>query len=342
MRHLFSKFSLLTIAVLFVLQCTTVIAQDFIPKAKYKDPRGIEEIFYNAFMSHRLDKAIYQRDSLYKLYVKLAADTGILGTQLRELRDSFNALNDQYNQLSTDYKILKDNDLYLQNSYQVLQDKYASLEARYNHLQAEYSALSQKSLSDLDRLNLSLKQKSSELFAREQRIHYLEGALHKQDSMMKALAVSIKNALLNFGNDEISVKFIGGKIYVSLSEKLLFASGQAVISHKGLDAIDKLSEVIKKTNGFNVLIEGFTDNVPISTPLYKDNWDLSAARATNIVRYMVENEHVDPERLTAAGKGEYSPVAGNATATGRAQNRRVEIILEPDLTEILKLVDNVN
>jgi chemotaxis protein MotB len=129
-----------------------------------------------------------------------------------------------------------------------------------------------------------------------------------------------------------------GKVYVSMSDKLLFKSGQASVEDKGKDAIKKLAEVLIKNNDIDVAIEGHTDSIPIKTSVYKDNWDLSVARSTNIVRMLTEEFKVEAKRVTASGKGEFLPVASNATPEGRARNRRTEIVLSPKLEELFKLM----
>lgn len=130
-----------------------------------------------------------------------------------------------------------------------------------------------------------------------------------------------------------------GKVYVSLSDKLLFKSGSAEVEDKGKQALKKLSEVLNKNNEIDVEIEGHTDNIPIKTARYEDNWDLSVHRATNIVRILQEEYAVNAKRLTAAGKGEFMPKASNETAEGRAKNRRTEIVLSPKLDELFKLIN---
>jgi len=125
---------------------------------------------------------------------------------------------------------------------------------------------------------------------------------------------------------------------VSLSDKLLFKSGSAAIEDKGIEAIKVLADVLTKNSDIDILVEGHTDNIPIKTALYKDNWDLSVARSLSIVRILTDEYKIPPTRLTASGKGEFSPKVSNSTPEGRASNRRTEIILSPKLDEIMKLL----
>jgi chemotaxis protein MotB len=149
----------------------------------------------------------------------------------------------------------------------------------------------------------------------------------------------IKKALLSFNSDEISVEMKNGKVYVSMTDKLLFRSGSAEVEEKGKAAIKTVADILNKNKDVSIMIEGHTDNVPIKTAQFQDNWDLSVARATNIVRLLDETYKVDAKMLTAAGRGEYVPKASNETAEGRAKNRRTEIILTPRLDELYKLIN---
>lgn len=173
---------------------------------------------------------------------------------------------------------------------------------------------------------------------REARLKEMESIVSRQDSITKALNSIVKNALLGFKADELSVEMKNGKVYVSMTDKLLFKSGSAAVEEKGRQAIRKLAEVLNKNNEIDIAIEGHTDNIPIKTSLYKDNWDLSVARATSIVRMLNEEYGVSPIRLTASGKGEHFPVASNADQEGRAKNRRTEIILSPKLDELFDML----
>jgi chemotaxis protein MotB len=149
----------------------------------------------------------------------------------------------------------------------------------------------------------------------------------------------VKKALLSFNSDELTVEMKNGKVYVSLSDKLLFKSGSAEVEEKGMDAIKKLSDVLNKNSEIDILVEGHTDNKPIKTATFADNWDLSTARANTIVRLLVDAHHVEPKRLTAAGRSEFQPRANNETVEGRAKNRRTEIVLSPKLDELYKLIN---
>jgi len=202
-----------------------------------------------------------------------------------------------------------------------------------------------QSLSQTDKLSKDLNAKSEDLDAKEKLLSEREKTLNemrqiiaRQDSMTNSLNSILRNALLGFNPDELSVEIKNGKVYVSMSDKLLFQSGSSAVENKGKDALKLLAGVLDKNPDIDILVEGHTDNVPIKTSVYKDNWDLSVARATSIVRILTNDYKIAPTRMTASGKGEYFPKADNETPEGRAKNRRTEIILSPKLDELMKLL----
>lgn len=212
-----------------------------------------------------------------------------------------------------------------------LNASYSDLDQRYNQLQAA-------SGSQLDKLSTDLGNKQAALNQKDARLRQLEAILMRQDSILSVLNNSVKNALLGFNPDELTVEMKNGKVYVSLSDKLLFKSGDANVEAKGKEALKKLADELNKNPDVSISIEGHTDNVPIKTAVYKDNWDLSTARATNVVRLLSNEYGMDAHRLTAAGKGEFFPVADNSTPEGKAKNRRTEIVLSPKLDILMKLI----
>jgi chemotaxis protein MotB len=225
-------------------------------------------------------------------------------------------------------------------------NKNKDLTDQYNNLQEKYKSLTNMSLSQTDKLNKALAAKSDELDAKEKLLSEREKALNemkkiiaRQDSITRRLNTILRNALLGFNSDELSVEIKNGKVYVSMSDKLLFQSGSSAVEAKGKQALKLLGGVLEKNPDIDILVEGHTDNVPIKTSVYKDNWDLSVARATSIVRILASEYKIAPTRMTASGKGEYFPKADNETAEGRAKNRRTEIILSPKLDELMKLLN---
>jgi chemotaxis protein MotB len=264
------------------------------------------------YYSKRYNKALHERDSLCNL----------TKTQKDELEKAREAYAGQEALLGN------------------LRTQFDGLRSEFETMKAASGLEMSKLTSSINQLNTDLGQKQATLEQREARLKQLETILRRQDSLLNLLNTSVKNALLGFSADELTVNMRDGKVYVSLSDKLLFKSGDANVESKGKDALKKLAEVLNKNNDVSIAIEGHTDNVPIKTSLYKDNWDLSAARATNVVRLLTDEYKMDSRRLTASGKGEFSPVADNATTEGRARNRRTEIVLSPKLEELMKLISN--
>ena len=240
----------------------------------------------------------------------------------------------------------RDNEIVvLKENIESLKGNIAGLNQSITDIERKYNELSGEKLSDAEQFNLALKQKTEELNFKERLLQERERALNelrdviaRQDSITKRLNDVIRNALLGFNSDELSVEVKNGKVYVSMSDKLLFKSGSAAVEAKGKEAIKVLAGVLDKNRDIDILIEGHTDNVPIKTAVYRDNWDLSVARATSIVRILTDEYKIGPTRLTASGKGEFSPRASNETSGSRALNRRTEIILSPKLDEIMQLL----
>jgi chemotaxis protein MotB len=206
----------------------------------------------------------------------------------------------------------------------LLKKDKASLEAGYQDLSS----------------NSQAKIASSQLTIAEQakRLRDLQNLIQMQKDIVNKLKKSVADALVNFKPDELTVTVKDGKLYVSLQEKLLFKSGSAVVDPKGKEALQSLATVLKSTPDIQVMIEGHTDIVPIKGK-FEDNWALSVARATSIVRILTTDYNVDPHTIIASGRGEFFPVESNDTPEGKSRNRRTEIILSPNLSELFKLIN---
>jgi chemotaxis protein MotB len=213
-----------------------------------------------------------------------------------------------------------------------------TIQEQLDDLQRQYSGL-QGNLKDVsDKSNKTIAQSKLTIAEQAKRLKDLQDLIQSQKDVMNRLRKSIADALVNFKPDELSVYIKDGNVYVSLQEKLLFKSGSAVVDPKGKEALGTLASVLNNTTDVNVDIEGHTDTIPIKRELFPDNWALSTARAVSIVRILTKDYGVDTHRITASGRGEFHPVATNDTPEGRAANRRTEIILSPNLTELYKLL----
>ena len=173
---------------------------------------------------------------------------------------------------------------------------------------------------------------------REQTIAELQKMIAQQNQKVKDLLSSVKDALLGFSSDELTVREEDGKVYVAMSDKLLFESGKAIVNAQGKEALGKLAGVLNRQTDIDVYIEGHTDNVPIKTAVFQDNWDLSVIRATSVVRILTETYGVNPLQIQPCGRGEFKPVDINTTSEGRARNRRTEIIMAPRLDKLFKML----
>jgi chemotaxis protein MotB len=171
-------------------------------------------------------------------------------------------------------------------------------------------------------------------------IRKLTDISRKNDSMNLALSNKIKRSLDNLEDEDVDVKVLKGVVFVSLSDKMLFKSGSYVISDKAGEVLNKLSAILNDYKDYDILIEGHTDNVPITNACVKDNWDLSAMRANTIARYFQTNMGINPARITAGARSEYVPKATNDTEAGRSINRRTEVIILPKLDEFIKLMES--
>lgn len=201
-----------------------------------------------------------------------------------------------------------------------------------------YHALLNSNLNENQKLNSMLATKMKELSEREKTINQLQGIINEQNEKVKQLFDNVKNALMGFSSDELTVKEEGGKIYVAMSDKLLFESGSAVVNAQGQEALGKLASVLKEQAGIDVYCEGHTDSIPIKTAVFKDNWDLSVIRATSVVRILTETYDVNPLQIQPCGRGEFKPIDTNTSAEGRARNRRTEIIIAPKLDKLYEML----
>ncbi len=192
--------------------------------------------------------------------------------------------------------------------------------------------------SSVNDLSASYYSSTMTVAQQAKRLKDLEGLIQAQKDVMNKLKKTVADALINFKPDELSVYLKDGKLYVSLQEKLLFPSGSAVVDPKGKEALQTLAVVLINTPNITIDVEGHTDTVPI-TGKYEDNWALSVARSTAITRILTKDYGVNPHTIIASGRSKYYPIADNSTAEGRAKNRRTEIILSPDLTELFQLLN---
>ncbi len=249
---------------------------------------------------------------------KLAGEKGKLTNAVNQLENKKDKLEKEYNELS-------------EMSAEQLSDKENQNRKLLVQLQEKESKLAKESAR--------LKKLQSELDSRSQRVDELEGLIAAKEAKMQQLKDAVSTALRGFEGKGLTVERKNGKVYVSMENKLLFGSGSWAVGNQGRNAVVNLAGVLKKNPDIDVLIEGHTDNVPYGEKgTVTDNWDLSTKRATAIVRILVNNS-VDAKQITAAGRSKYIPVASNSSISGKAKNRRIEIILAPNLDAINELLE---
>ena len=238
---------------------------------------------------------------------------------------------------------LKANYAAAQNKFKVLQDSYVALEKNSGDALQSNMKKNRDLLEQLDEKGKALAFEQERLSKSAQRLQELEDLIAAKEASMKKLKETLSKALNSFEGKGLTVQQKNGKVYVSMENKLLFNSGSWAVGSEGKKAVVELGKVLGDNPDISVLIEGHTDDdaFAASGPI-ADNWDLSTKRATAIVAILSENKKINKENLTAAGRGEFSPLGSNATAEGKAKNRRIEIILTPRLDEIAEMLNEIN
>jgi chemotaxis protein MotB len=223
-----------------------------------------------------------------------------------------------------------------------LTKEFEEEQAQYENLKNRLDELGKSSVSEKEKLRLALMEKEKALDEREKRIKDLEALISKKEDAVRALKKKIADALIGFNSSELTVTQKDGKVYVSLSDKLLFKTGSFEVDQKGKQAIVKLSEVLNRQTEIGIVVEGHTDSKQYINPKgeIKNNWDLSVMRATAVADIMINDGKVEAKRVTPSGHAEFFPVEPNDTPEGRAKNRRIEIVLSPDLKEIFDILEN--
>lgn len=263
----------------------------------------------------------------------LRKDTTVLGESLRKMRKQYDKINDLNDELLRKHAALKENN----------EAENRKLSQELDETREELQKKEDRLLRLEERLNekeKNLESLEGELKNREARVSELEDMIASKDSAVNSLRDRVREALLSFQDEKgLTVEQRNGKIYVSLEAKLLFGSGSTKVDQKGKQALIDLAKGLEDEEDLRVMVEGHTDSDRVSpNASYKDNWDLSVLRATSVVRIMMENSELDPDRLIASGRSEYHPVDPD----DKAKNRRIEIILTPDLEKLYQLIEETD
>lgn len=305
-------------------------------------------------LSSCVSKKVYT--DLEDKYANLKKENRTLNDELSELTTANNSLQNDYDalkrsyeeaiterdQLSSDLAAAKANLKTLKDSYEALEKNSSAAIAenvqKNRELLAQLEAKEQALAAESERLNGLQK----ELESRSQRVAELERVIASKDAEMTQLKNAISKALTAFEGKGLTVEQRNGKVYISMENKLLFKSGSWSVGSEGRTAVQQLGSVLADNPDISILIEGHTDDDPYKgNSQISGNWDLSTKRATAIVNILRENDGINPENLTAAGRGEFAPIASNDTSEGKAKNRRIEVILTPKLDEITKLLNEM-
>jgi chemotaxis protein MotB len=253
----------------------------------------------------------------------------------------YKELQARYDKLDSNTREVRGRYLLTERNLAVATDRVKSLDDQLNSERANNKQLQSaldKCLTSSGQGNLNISKLVDEINRSNRYIQELVNAKNKSDSLNMVLTNNLTRSLNAQEAQDVDVKVLKGVVYISLADNMLYKSGSYEISDKAGATLSKIAKIIKDYNNYDVLIEGNTDNVPISQKNIRNNWDLSALRASSVVMALQTNYQVDPKRLTAGGRGEYNPIADNNTANGKAQNRRTQIIITPKLDQFMDLI----
>lgn len=298
----------------------------------------IPAILFTALLSTSCvsSKVFKQLDSKYQ---DVLSENQRLQEENQGLLQAKNELDAQNGRLDTDLEAAQRALREAERDLDLTRKNHQSLKESYDMMLKDNSSLMAESAQQNRQLLQALEEKEQELKLREEKVNELKRLIAEKENAMNNLKNSLKQALVGFEGNGLTVEQKNGKVYVSMENKLLFRSGSYNVDSRGKMAIQELTKVLAQNDNIDVLIEGHTDDVPYrGSGQLKDNWDLSVKRATSIVKIMLENSSMSASRVTAAGRGKYLPVVANNSAENKAKNRRIEVILTPDLSNIEELL----
>ena len=298
-------------------------------------------------------------DEQVALANKYLAEKNDCGDKLTAATGTIDDLNKQIANLNDEIQKLKDGNASLEDKNKKLSALKDETESICAKVREKLNEITNSSASEKNKLMHDLAEKEKDLMAkseelnklshdldeRDAKLRSMQALMARKDSAVQALKKKLTDALLGFNNSELSVSVKDGKVYVSMRDKLLFNSGSFKVDERGKEALKKIAEVLNKQTDININIEGHTDNkayVSTSNGPVNSNWDLSVMRASYVTKIMVEDYNVDPARIIPSGRSKFYPIESNETAEGRSKNRRVEVILEPDMKAIMDILNGVN
>ena len=298
-------------------------------------------------------------DEQVALADKYKAEKNDCNDKLNTANATIEDLNKQISNLNAEIQKWKDLNASLEEKNRKLNSLKNESDAICERVKEQLDKITNSSAAEKDKLMKQLAEKEKELMAkaleldklgkelndRDARLREMESLIARKDSAVRALKNKMLEALKGFNSGDLTVYEKDGKIYVALSDKLLFTSGSYAVEPRGKDALKKITEVLNKQPDISIMVEGHTDNKPyISTTTgpVNSNWDLSVMRASSVTKLLVDENKLDAKRVTPAGRGEYFPIESNDTPEGRSKNRRIDIVLEPDMKGIMKILNGAN
>ncbi|MDE6694109.1 MAG: OmpA family protein [Muribaculaceae bacterium] len=252
-----------------------------------------------------------------------------------KLQDSYNALNTEYQDTKVELAKALNESKNLEARLKEAKDDNAQLREAYNALQKSLD----NSIRQGSQSSVNIAKLVDEINASNKYIKQLVDAKSKSDSLNMVLTNNLTRSLSRDELRDVDIKVLKGVVYISLADNMLYRSGSYEISDRAMETLSKIAKIIKDYKDYDVLVEGNTDDVPISKTNIRNNWDLSALRASSVVQVLEDRFGVNPSRLTAGGRGEHNPIGDNTTEAGRARNRRTEIIITPKLDQFMELID---
>ena len=278
-----------------------------------------------------------------KLFLPLAAAVMLTGCvskkQLTEAQARYDQLKTEHAQLQQDYNEAKVRIAEYTSDSKSLAARLAEEQQRNKEMKEAYAKLQTSYQSNVQQGNVNISKLVDEINASNKFIKQLVDAKSKSDSLNQALTNKLTRSLTRDEMKEVDVQVLKGVVYISLADNMLYKSGSYEIGDRAGETLQKIAKIIMDYKDYDVLVEGNTDNVPISQKNIRNNWDLSALRASSVVQALQNQYGVDPKRLSAAGRGEYNPIASNDTEVGKQRNRRTQIIITPQLDQFMDLID---
>ena len=274
-----------------------------------------------------------------KIFVMAMMAVALMATSCASKKDLQNCQSEN-RELTANYQATKEKLAAAEASLAAAQEQLSSTKKDYAKLQNSLD----KSLTNANQNNISIEKLVDQINESNQYIRHLVDVMSKSDSLNMVLTYILTRSLSREEMKEVDVQVMKGVVYISLADNMLYQSGSYEVNSRAKETLSKIAKIIQDYKDYDVLIEGNTDNVPVSTTSAKmknirNNWDLSALRASSVVQYLQDNFGVSPKRMTAGGRGEYNPVTTNDTEVGKMRNRRTQIIITPKLDQFMDLID---